>query len=123
LFEEAIAEMIASDVTIRRLADDLAFVFFVPICCLLFGFANSRLPWNYDDREFRMRLALALAVLFFAFDFCAIVVRDRATLILLWQESPILYSLVYLVSGVLSIVGTGAAIYFKLRPALWRRRQ
>jgi hypothetical protein len=108
---------------ISKLAGDLAVMLLAPIIFLCLGFANSRLPFNRHDREFRMRLVLALSVLFFVFAICTVMVQDRAILIYLWQESPILYSLVYLVGGIFSVVGTGALIYFKLRPELWRRNR
>jgi hypothetical protein len=106
---------------INKLAEDIEYCFVAPIIVLCLGFANSRLPLNRNDSAFRMRLILSLAILLFTFSLCAIMVQDRAILISLWKESPILYSFVYLVGSVLVLVGIYALVYWKLRPGLWRQ--
>lgn len=106
---------------INKLTEDIGFCFVAPIFVLCMGFANSRLPWNRRDSAFRMRLILSLAILLLTFSLCTMMIQDRAILISLWNESPILYSFVYSVGGTLILVGIGALVYWKLRPVLWRQ--
>ena len=106
---------------ISKLAEDAGVLLLAPFLFLCFGLGNAMLPQNRGDSEFRMRLVLTLAVLFFLFALCTVIVQDRAILISLWKESPVLYSFAYLISGVLGILGLGALFYWKLRPKLWRQ--
>ena len=104
---------------INKLFGDLGFSLIAPAFVLVFGFGNSRLPWNRQSRGLRVRLTLTLAILFFVFTICTLMVQDRATLAGLWHESPFLCSIIYLVVVVLSIAGISGLVYWKLRPRMW----
>jgi hypothetical protein len=106
---------------INKLAGDTGVLMLAPILFLCFGLANAKLPYNRRDSEFRKRLVLTLAVLFFPFATFTVAVQDRVILIGLWQEHPVLYSLVYSIGSALGAFGLGALIYWELRPKLWRR--
>ncbi|MGA3264696.1 MAG: hypothetical protein ABSC47_11710 [Terracidiphilus sp.] len=112
--------MIYQDDGISKLASDAGVLLVAPILFLCFGFGNAMLPQNRADSGFRTRLVLALALLFVLFALCTVVIQDRVILINLWQESPILYSFMYSIAGVLGILGVGALFFWKLRPKLWR---
>ena len=99
-----------------KLAEDAAVLLLAPFLFLCFGLANTKLPYNRHDRGFKARLVLSLAVLFCVFAVCTVIVQDRAILIGLWRQSPVVYSLVYLTCSVFSIFGLGALIHWKL----WR---
>jgi hypothetical protein len=106
---------------ISKLAEDAGVLLVAPVLFLCFGLGNAMLPQNRKDSGFRTRLVLALALLFFLFAICTVIIQDRTILIGLWRQSPILYSLMYSIAGVLGIVGVGALFKWKLRPKLWRQ--
>ena len=106
---------------VSKLAEDAGVLLVAPVLFLCFGLGNAMLPQNRRDGEFRTRLVLALAVLFFLFAICTVIVQDRAALINLWQGSPVLYSFAYLVACVSGILGLRALFHWKLRPKLWRQ--
>jgi len=106
---------------VSKLAEDAGVLLVAPVLFLCFGLGNAMLPQNRRDGEFRVRLVLALALLFFLFAVCTVIVQDRMILIGLWQQSPELYSFLYTIGGALGILGIGAVFYWKLRPNLWRR--
>lgn len=106
---------------ISKLAEDAGVLLVAPVLFLCFGLGNAMLPQNRRDSGFRTRLVLTLALLFFLFAICTVIIQDRAILIGLWQQSPVLYSLMYSIAGVLGIVGLGALFHWRLRPKLWRR--
>ncbi|MGB7546281.1 MAG: hypothetical protein WBM14_00900 [Terracidiphilus sp.] len=106
---------------ISKLADDAGVLLVAPILFLCFGFGNAMLPQNRSDSGFRTRLVLALALFFFLFAICTVIVQDRVILISLWQQSPVLYSFMYSIASALGIFCVGALFYWKLRPTLWRR--
>ena len=106
---------------IAKLADDAGVLLVAPALFLCFGLGNAMLPRNRRDSGFRTRLVLALALLFFLFAICTVVVQDRVILVSLWEQSPVLCSLMYLIAGVLVIMGVGVLFKMTLRPKLWRR--
>ena len=106
---------------LSKLADDAGVLLVAPVLFLCFGLGNAILPQNRRDSGFRARLVLSLALLFFLFAICTVIVQDRLILMNLWQQSPFLCSLIYLIAGVLGITGVGALIHWKLRPKHWRR--
>jgi phosphoglycerol transferase MdoB-like AlkP superfamily enzyme len=108
---------------ISKLASDAGVLLVAPILFLCFGLGNAMLPQNRADSGFRTRLVLALALLFVLFAICTVVIQDRAILISLWQESPILYSFMYSIAGILGILGVGALFHWKLKPKLWRENR
>jgi hypothetical protein len=113
--------MIAENIgALTKLAEDAALLVLAPFLFLCFGLANAMLPYNRSDRGFRTRLVLGLAVLLCVFAVCTVIVQDRAILIGVWRQNPVLYSLVYLICSVISILVLGALIHWKLRPKLWR---
>lgn len=115
-------EMIAtSSETISKLLDDIGGSFIAPVFVLCLGFANSRLPFNSWDREFRMKLTLTFSVSLFLLTISVILIQDRTILVDLWKDGPILYSFVYLICSTLAISGIASLIYWKLRPQLWRK--
>ena|ERR1035438_8519572 len=105
---------------ISKLTEDAAVLLLAPFLFLCFGFANAMLPYNRRDRGFRARLVLSLAVLSCVFALCTVIVQDRIILIGLWRQSPVLYSLVYMICCIFGILGLGALIHWKLRPKRWR---
>lgn len=106
---------------VSKLAEDAGVLLVAPVLFLCFGLGNAMLPQNRADSEFRARLVLVLALLFFLFAICTVIVQDRVILISLWRQSPVLCSLMYLIAGVLSITGVVALFHWKLRPKHWRR--
>ena len=111
-----------SAVGISKLADDAEVLLVAPILFLCFGLGNAMLPRNSAENGFRTRLVLALALLFFIFAICTVIIQDRAILSNLWLKSPALYSFMYSLASALGILGFGALFYWKLRLKLWRRR-
>jgi hypothetical protein len=108
---------------ISKLADDAGVLLVAPILFFCFGLGNAMLPRNRADSGFRTRLVLALTLLFVLFAICTVAIQDRAILISLWEESPILYSFVYSIAGIVGILGVGALFRWKLQPKLWRENR
>ncbi len=105
---------------IHRLLCDIGASFIAPTIVLCLGFANSRLPHNDWDRDFRLRLTLIFSTSLFLFTICVLMFQDRIFAVDLWKESPIFYSIVYLVFVAITALGLGAVVHWKLRPSLWR---
>jgi hypothetical protein len=108
---------------ISKLASDAGVLLVAPILFLCFGLGNAMLPQNRADSRFRMRLVLALALLFVLFAIGTVVTQDRVILIGLWQESPLLYSFMYAIASALGLLGVGMLFRWKLRPKLWRENR
>lgn len=106
---------------VSKLAEDAGVLLLAPLFFLCFGLGNAMLPQNRRDSEFRVRLVLALGVLFFLFAIFTVIIQDRAILIVIWKENPILFSFLYSACGILLFLAISTLIHWKLRPSLWRR--
>jgi hypothetical protein len=104
------------------LIEDIKMSIWIPaVTFILFSLAERLTPHARENTVTR-KLPLIFVILLFAIGFSTLMFQDRAVLLALWEESPILYSLVYPIAGALIIAGIGALAYWKLRPELWRRK-
>ena len=102
------------------LIDDIAVSFAVPAVGLVLALINIRFTPRSKYNALKLRIFLVFLLFLFAFLVSSLMYQDRAVLKALWQDNPILYSLVYLLNGALVVAGVAVLVYWKLRPELWR---
>ncbi len=101
------------------LIEDLKVTFAVPAAGLIIALMNIRFTPRSKFNGLKLRLFLVFVLLLFATSLSVLMFQDRAVLKALWQSNPTLYSVVYLLSTVVVVIGVSALAYWKLRPAVW----
>jgi hypothetical protein len=108
---------------VSGLAGDIAVSFGLPILFICLASANiaisSRRKRNYAG--LKLRLSLIFSIGLFVYLITSLMFQDRLVLASIWQGSPLLYSFVFSLSGLLVFSGITTLAYWKLRPQLWRR--
>ncbi len=112
-------------VGVDRLIEDIEVSFWLPAVTFammtILTKLTSRSERGKASAPLTIRISLIFVLLLFAFTISCTMYQDRGVLLSLWERSPVLYSLLYLIGGALILAGIAALVYWKLRPALWRR--
>jgi glucose-6-phosphate-specific signal transduction histidine kinase len=109
-------------ISVDGLIRDIEVSFGLPAIGFALALINIRFTPRSKFNALKLRFSLTFVLLLFAYLIGNLMYQDRAVLLSLWADSPILYSLVYTLSGVLVLTSIIAVYYWKLRPELWRRK-
>lgn len=107
-------------VDVYGLTQDVLVSFGLPALALVLASINIRFTPRSKYNALKLRLFLVFVLFLFVFLLSSLMYQDRAVLIALWQDNPVLYSLAYFLSGAVVIAGVAGLVYWKLRPELWR---
>ena len=105
------------------LLEDLKFAFALPLVGFIMVVLNVKYS-RYSERNalLAFRIGLFFCLLLFLCCFITLMFQDRAILAAVWDTSPILFSLVYLLSGLAIVATLSYLVSTKLRPSLWKHR-
>lgn len=103
------------------LLKDIEFVVLLPALSFIALAINAKISQKTGFTPHKQRIALTFSLLLFGF--CTFtIVQDHSVFLALWKTSPVYYSTLYALGGLLTIVVLVGLIYWKLRPSLWRKR-
>ncbi len=105
------------------LIDDIKVAFVLPVVGFIVFSIITKLTPHSKVNALMQRLSLIFVILLFAIGLGTLMFQDRAALVALWEENPVVYSFVYSISIALMTAGIVSLVYWKLRPQLWRRKE
>jgi hypothetical protein len=100
---------------------DIEFAFVLPSVGYLMAQVNIRMRPQAKSNELWQRLSLSFVLLLLASLLAVFTFQDRAVFAAIWRTSPVAYSFIYSISGLLVAGGIAFLAYRKLRPELWSR--
>lgn len=106
---------------VTGLLEDIKVAFVLPIVGFCMFWILLKVTPRSKFNALLRRLSLMFVLALFVVVLSALMFQDRAVLIALWMQNPLLYSCVYALFGVVVVSGLAVLCYSKLRPNLWRR--
>jgi hypothetical protein len=104
------------------LVQDIGVSFGLPVVGFVMFTFMTRTILEGKIRALTQRLSLIFLLLLFAYLISSLMYQDRAVLIAIWSQNPILFFSAYSIGVLLVIAVISVLVYFRLRTKLWQHR-
>jgi hypothetical protein len=104
------------------LIKDIEFAFGLPLVGFGMWVINIKLSRSSRFDALKLRIGLSFCLFLFAALFTVLTFQDRAVLATIWRMSPVLYTVVYAIFGILILAMLTSIVSSKLRPSSWHLR-